>query len=357
MSTSEFGWSFGPKLESSYTSTSLSGNKALSKGKCVPSRFAPQLRPNKRRYTNVPTITPTTAATISSDHIPESLRIKKKLNFKRVKNGDVSGKPLPVHRMIEIMDKQDMVDLLTRLVQEKPELNELIESSCKISLNVEKCISHLDTFLKERIISKLPFGVDFDSEYSFLRVEKNLIEFYQTLSDFILNYIPPAELNILNCLTFINDATHLLHKIPFFKINAYNMYHFTNIYEKLVASWWSILKFFTSAEANKEFNVYKMSEFDIIQHLDTHSRMSRCPDKFEPLIDFVKLIFANYSSEYSALSNSGTFEGDHCHDANADANGKQLLINEIMCNEESELMMFGNNGLYTTTSTTTKTFT
>lgn len=250
-----------------------------------------------------------------------------KSSHKKIRNpANIAGKQLPVFRLIELLDKKQLTDMILNLMDKKPELNQVIFDDMNTDKfgsitnpSVEKSISYLETFLQEKVLDKLPYKVEPESEYSFLRVQKNLVEFYTILSDFILNYLPPKEKDFTTCLKFIDETTNLIHKIPFFKINKFNMYHYINIYEQITNAWWNILtNFLTTYEQNEntdalaaditpsenDLNVFHMLEFNLLEKLYRHQEKCHC-DKFDRVIEFVKMKVDDYQLNNS--TNDGNY--------------------------------------------------
>ncbi|ODV64378.1 Sts1p, partial [Ascoidea rubescens DSM 1968] len=152
----------------------------------------------------------------------------------------IKGKQLPLQRLINVLDKEQLCTLVNKLIQEKPELNEIVLKktySLKLIPGIENSLKYLENYLNGKILKNLPYKDDIESEYSFLRIEKNLIEFYNILSDFLLSFLPPIEISFKNSIFFINGVTNIIHNLPNFKISQYNLYHKSNIYNQLSDAW------------------------------------------------------------------------------------------------------------------------
>lgn len=262
----DFSWSFEPKFEEE-----------------KPAKLAP--RKIKRRWQEE-------ISAPQQKHIPR----KPFKASKRPRNSSVvMGSQLPISRLIELLDKKQLTNLVLKLIDEKPELSQIVHRNLdgKFDLLINPSIDKLMRFLAEQlemVLQKLPYKVDPELEYLFLRVQKQLVEFYGALSDFIRNYLPPREKSFVVCLRFIDFATLLVHKIPHFQINSYNLYHYTKIYHELADAWWSIFKgFFADAGSRGEsdINVFRMVEYGLLEKVENHQKLCGC-DEFDKIVDFVK---------------------------------------------------------------------
>lgn len=153
----------------------------------------------------------------------------------------ILGQPLPTQRIFEVLDKKNLQVLLNNLINLHPEITDDIYK-CAPKPTVINSIEILHSKI-ESIKSTLPYRVESSSEYSYLRVKPLIEDFLNALSDYTLQFLPPIELNPLNSLDFLDQATSLLHELPNFAKHS-NNYFKDMAYEQLSHTWCNCLKEF-----------------------------------------------------------------------------------------------------------------
>jgi protein Cut8 len=156
----------------------------------------------------------------------ESLRTKNRIIKKQRNSNQVFGQKLPLNRVIETLDKNRLQDLIKKLIQEKPELTTtILEASPEIT--ADDALKELKRKL-DLILTNIPYKVETTSDYSFLRVKPFVDDFFQSLSDYSLNFIPPVENDLTVCISFLKRfLLEVFHKLPQFM--AVEFKYFYNI--------------------------------------------------------------------------------------------------------------------------------
>lgn len=136
---------------------------------------------------------------------------------------EIFGEKLSVSRILETLSKEKLENLVRKIILEKPEITEIVERE-------SPCISIDDALIElrrklELIISNLPYKVDVKSDYAYLRVKNNVIEFFQALSDYSLNFLPPVnseyEVSIKFLIKFLKEIFIELPKFDAIEFNYY----------------------------------------------------------------------------------------------------------------------------------------
>lgn len=147
--------------------------------------------------------------------------------IKRQKNPNaIFGQRLPLNRIIETLNKEKLQNLINNLVNENPELTTKI-------LNASPNITPTDALRElqrklDIILANIPYKVDSTSDYSFLRVKPLINEFFQSLSDYSLNFIAPIEHDLTISISFLkNFLMEIFHKLPQF--TAVEFKYFYNV--------------------------------------------------------------------------------------------------------------------------------
>ncbi|GMM33520.1 Sts1 protein [Saccharomycopsis crataegensis] len=357
MSNLGFSWDFEPKFATTQQQDELTKKQQhlINSKKHTPRKLKRRIRDDEPQLYK--------PSSYSNNTVRNRPVITKSFNKRSKTQEHVTGRPLPLFRVIELLDKKQLSSMILGLIDEKPELNQVIYNNMAhrfdslINPSVDKSVEYLRNFLEERILAKLPYKVEPESEYCFLRVQKPLIEFYTILSDFILNYVPPREDNFVNCLKFLDEATMLVHRIPFFKINSFNMYHYTNIYDRLVNAWWTVIRHFIGSPADDEaefqfskiqtspltssetdLNIFHMVEYSLPDRLKYHQSTCQC-DRFDRLVEFVGVKIDSYH-----LSNIDLQSNSIAHDLFAphNTNNQQQEQQEQQYNGAGTLQQQGN---------------
>ncbi|KAG0688945.1 Tethering factor for nuclear proteasome sts1, partial [Pichia californica] len=147
--------------------------------------------------------------------------------IKKQKNpSQIFGQKLPLNRIIETLNKEKLQNLINNLILENPELtSKILETSPKIE--PEDALKELKRKI-DLILINLPYKVESTSDYSFLRVKPLVNEFFQSLSDYSLNFIPPIENDLTISIKFLTKfLIEIFYKLPQFQ--AVEFKYFYNI--------------------------------------------------------------------------------------------------------------------------------
>lgn len=157
----------------------------------------------------------------------DSMKNKYHRIMKRQKNpNEIFGQKLPLNRIIETLDQEKLQNLIINLVTENPELaSKVIDVSPKITPT--DALNELRRKL-ELILINIPYKVESTSDYSFLRVKSFVNDFFESLSDYSLNFIAPIETDSTVSITFLkNFLVDIFHKLP--KFQAVEFKYFYNL--------------------------------------------------------------------------------------------------------------------------------
>ena len=208
--------------------------------------------------------------------------------YKRSKTPKIIGQPLPLHRLIESLDKSNLQKLVQDLIIIHPELQ-----STMSKIAPKPTIQDSLDLLHEKfnmIISHLPYKCDVESDYSYLRIKPHLQEFLSCVSDFILNYLPPLESNMIHSLQFLEEVTKMIiHNLPNFT-NQEFQYTKSTALDQLANCWLIVL---SQSDNNGEKEdvaadigvvVKVIQELELLEKLQKHNEVSL--NKFQKVIDY-----------------------------------------------------------------------
>ncbi|RCK64067.1 Tethering factor for nuclear proteasome STS1 [Candida viswanathii] len=208
--------------------------------------------------------------------------------YKRSRTPRIIGQPLPLPRLIESLDKANLQKLVQDLITIHPELQTtMTKIAPKPTIQDSLDLLH-DKF--NMIISHLPYKCDVESDYSYLRIKPHLQEFLSCVSDFILNYLPPLESNMIHSLHFLEEVTKMIiHNLPNFT-NQEFQYTRSTALEQIANCWLIVLSQAENNPANEkedvstEVLVKVIQELEILEKLHKHNEVSL--NKFQKVIDY-----------------------------------------------------------------------
>lgn len=251
---------------------------------------------------------------------PSSPAARKYLQrVKRSRTPKIAGLSLPVSRMVEVLDRKALQDLLQSVINLHPEVTQTVSRiaprpTLKESVDLMKLKA-------EAIVAHLPYKCDTESDYSYIRIKPHLMEFLHTLSDFILNMLPPMELNLLHACQMLDEITCLMHGLPNFTNNEFQ-YTRATAYEQIANLWFIVLAHHNgdeAADSTEDLNAAHsvetliefaktMEELDLVKKLEKHNELSR--GKFQKVGEYVKSALDAYEQMNRALSGSGSIFND-----------------------------------------------
>lgn len=250
---------------------------------------------------------------MSDDETETSFRIKEK----KPKSDKIIGQPLPIDRMIDTLNKQDLSDLITRLIDSRPDITaDVMRLSPKLS--VEDCVRCLKEKVDE-IEGNLPYKVDPVSEYAFLRVKCLCFGFFQSLSDYILNFLPPVNNGTVDILDFLTKfLLEVLYKLPAFE-NGEFKYYFNLTIDKINHIYVDSLSKFIQ---EKQANIYILLDGGWSKDIQEINRLNN--GEFTRVCNFLESTMKDYQDQQtlqdgnklkgldSLLANENSLHGVWC---------------------------------------------
>ncbi|AWU74226.1 hypothetical protein CAS74_004199 [Pichia kudriavzevii] len=144
--------------------------------------------------------------------------IKKNRNMNQI-----FGQKLSLSRLIETLDKEKLQNLVKNLINDNPELTDKIIESSPI-ITIDDALNELERKL-DMILANIPYKVDITSDYSFLRVKTLVNDFFHSLSDYSLSFLPPVETDFTVSIKFLKRfLLEIFHNLPDFSAVEYKYY-------------------------------------------------------------------------------------------------------------------------------------
>ncbi|KAL6706082.1 Tethering factor for nuclear proteasome sts1 [Coniothyrium glycines] len=147
---------------------------------------------------------------------------------------NLSGRALPLPRLLETLSADEMRNLLQSICQRHPDIgNEVVTTAPRPSIQ-----STLQVLAKYEAAfqAAFPFGGRPSSDYAYNRVRQQLIGLLDALKDFTPHFLPPNEQQPATSLDFLDGATHIIHRLPDWDTYQHNR-HKQEAYEEMAKAW------------------------------------------------------------------------------------------------------------------------
>jgi protein Cut8 len=151
---------------------------------------------------------------------------------------NVTGRKLPLPRLLETLSTDDMRNLLQSICQRHPDIgNEVVAAAPRPSIqSTLEVLSKYETTFH----SALPLGGR-SSDYAYNRVRQQLIELLESLKDFTPHFLPPNEDQPATSLAFLDGATEIIHRLPDWDTYQHNR-HKQEAYEEMAKAWAIVIR-------------------------------------------------------------------------------------------------------------------
>ncbi|WBW74163.1 tethering factor for nuclear proteasome Cut8 [Schizosaccharomyces osmophilus] len=149
------------------------------------------------------------------------------------------GNQLPLPRLFQYTEKQQLVSLLLQCVEKHPDLGRDIREKLPVP-SLETCIGTMQK-LSETLHSSFPYGGDKRGEYAFNRIREKYMAVLHALNDLVPCYLPPHSTCFEYNFAFLDAATNVVHQLPEFHNPNHNVYK-SQAYYELTGAWLVVLK-------------------------------------------------------------------------------------------------------------------
>lgn len=159
-------------------------------------------------------------------------------HMKRMRT-NISGRPLPLTRLLETLSADEMRSLLTSICQRHPDIgNEVVTTAPRPS--IQSTLEVLSKY-ESSFQAAFPFGGRSSSDYAYNRVKQQLIELLESLKDFTPHFLPPNEQQPATSLAFLDGATDIIHHLPNWDTYQHNR-HKEEAYEEMAKAWAVVIR-------------------------------------------------------------------------------------------------------------------
>ncbi|EMD96634.1 hypothetical protein COCC4DRAFT_75610 [Bipolaris maydis ATCC 48331] len=152
---------------------------------------------------------------------------------------NVSGRPLPLPRLLETLSADEMRNLLQSICQRHPDIgNEVVTTAPRPS--IQSAMEVLSKY-EAAFQGAFPFGNRASSDYAYNRVRQQLDDLLDSLKDFTPHFLPPNEQQPATSLAFLDGATEILHRLPNWDTYQHNR-HKQEAYEEMAKAWAIVIR-------------------------------------------------------------------------------------------------------------------
>ncbi len=185
---------------------------------------------------------------------------------KKVRGNEVSGRPLPLPRLLETLDAESLRNVLQSICERHPEIGtEVVASAPRPS--VTSALGVLAQY-QEKLRDAFPFGGNGGSDYAYNRVKFALTNLIDALADFTPHYLPPNETQVTTSLSFLDGATKVIHDLPDWESSSHK-YHKDNAYDEISRAWALVI-----SEASKKGGGFQLHNGGWDHKLAKHNEQS-----------------------------------------------------------------------------------
>lgn len=168
---------------------------------------------------------------------------------RRAHHTSIRGQPLPLHRGLELMSKEQLQNVLVEVMKNYPSSQQLVHNKlADYSFSIDKCELLLREKL-QRLRESIPYNRSHDlnslDDYAFIRMKPQILEFLNCLVDCVLDRIPPRVDNLHESLKFLDMATDMAVRLPKFQL-ASNNYYYDKCLEQLACVWCTVMEHIAS---------------------------------------------------------------------------------------------------------------
>jgi len=146
---------------------------------------------------------------------------------------DMGGRPLPLPRLLETLDTDQLRTVLQTICERHPDLGQEIVNQAPRP-TVVAALQVLEEY-QQKLRAAFPLG-NSSSDYTYFRVRQHLVALADAISDFTPQYLPPTEQQTNISLQYLDGATKIIHNLPDWE-SQQNRHHKQDAYDEISAAW------------------------------------------------------------------------------------------------------------------------
>ncbi|GAB7364857.1 hypothetical protein MBLNU230_g5650t1 [Neophaeotheca triangularis] len=160
-------------------------------------------------------------------------------SIKRTRTHTSVGRPLPLPRLLQTLDADDMRQLLQNICDQNPHLkHEVVTKAPRPS--VDSTLSVLAKYNAD-FRKAFPLGNRPTSDYAYNRVKQHLEALLEALRDYTPYYLPPQETQTSISLAYLDSVTNMIHNLPDWDSYQHNRYKH-EAYDDISRAWGLVIR-------------------------------------------------------------------------------------------------------------------
>ncbi|KAF2840593.1 Cut8-domain-containing protein [Patellaria atrata CBS 101060] len=179
---------------------------------------------------------------------------------------NLTGRPLPLARLLETLGADDMRSLLQSICDRHPQIGQEVVTTAPRP-SVASALSVLNNY-ESTVRSSFPFGGRPSSDYSYNRVRQSLMNLLDALKDYTPHFLPPHEAQPATSLNYLDGATDVIHRLQDWD-SYQNNRHKQDAYEEMAKAWALVIQ-----EATKRGGGIQLQYGGWDQKLAKHNELS-----------------------------------------------------------------------------------
>ena len=160
-------------------------------------------------------------------------------SIKRTRTGAAHGRPLPLPRLLQTMNADDMRQLLQNVCDSHPELQQEIVTKAPRP-SIDSALTVLRDY-ESAFQSAFPLGNRPTSDYAYNRVRQHLLDLIDALKDFTPHFLPPQETQAAQSLAYLDAATEIIHRLPDWDTYQHRR-HKSDAYDEIGKAWALVIR-------------------------------------------------------------------------------------------------------------------
>lgn len=211
-----------------------------------------------RSYDEDMSVSPLSSPAISARHLARP--------SKKIRNNEVTGRPLALPRLLETLDADSLRSVLQTICERHPQIGQEVVTSAPRP-SVHAALGVLEQY-QENLRQAFPFGGNTGSDYAYNRVRLQLSQLIDAITDFVPHYLPPNESQATLSLEFLDGVTAIVHQLPDWE-SANHRHHKDNAYDEIASAWALVI-----SEASKRGGGFQLHNGEWDQKLRKHNQQS-----------------------------------------------------------------------------------
>ena len=152
---------------------------------------------------------------------------------------NVSGRPLALPRLLETLDTDALRGVLRSMCERHPALvDEVVHTAPRPS--VSGALQVLRNY-QSALQSSFPLGGNPESDYAYNRVRQPLGNLLDALGDFTPHFLPPNETQASISLSYLDEATEIIHALPRWNTPQNNIER-DSAYDEICKAWILVIR-------------------------------------------------------------------------------------------------------------------